>query len=127
MAPSELRDLAARVVAGTAMNEDVALALGWASDHGQPGVWELPGSGHSRRGCPAFLSSLDAADLPWVPLRERGWSIKVWDQGRRGWCADAFPAWAGRDDDDTQIAIAPTEPQARIALALLCMAAEGER
>lgn len=130
MAPSELRALSARVLAGEATNEEIALVLGWHQAEGNSNIWELPGSGRWQLGCPAFLTSLDAAGLPWLGLRGRGWLISVWQQttgewSATGWVPEVTPrlrgAWAMASKP------APTEPQARVALALLCWAAEMER
>lgn len=125
MAPPELRALAARVVAREVTNEEIALALGWQREPTATHFWQCPTTAEWQLGCPAFLTSLDAADLPWRDLRERGWMLAVWHEGPDCWCADAGVPWDA--NAKALIAMAPTEPQARVALALLCLAVEGER
>lgn len=153
MTPADLRALAARVVAGKPSRElDADIAV--ATDYMPPGMpdwlarWEgkrqalpnlpghvcavhLNGAPGPNWPAPRYTTSLDAADLPWMPLRERGWQISVDHEGDDVWGASARIPVADDEEAPEMFEMtrdaAPAEPQARIALALLCMAAEGER
>lgn len=127
--PAEYRALAARVMA-CAKNEEVP----W---------WDVFDAFHPRPAPDAPLSTyddwvnvkarfnqliqvgayLDAAAALFAPLRERGWEMDVNIRSGRAYAA----AWHGNIDLTEIIdGAAPTEPPARVALALLCLAAEGE-
>jgi len=122
--PATLRALAARVMAGTATNEEVATALEWRiqSDPIDGAYWVSYDTGDWFKTLPLFLTSLDAADLLMAPLRERGWRTRGGEAIAGGWYAVAnHKRLAG-----PPICFAPTGPRARTALALLCRAVELE-
>lgn len=132
--PAEYRALAARVMA-CAKNEEVP----W---------WDVFDAFHPRPAPDAPLSTyddwvnvkarfnqliqvgayLDAAAALFAPLRERGWRISVDDM-----TTDLGPNWyasatipSDPADPFTDVQECPDECAARVALALLCRAAEGE-
>jgi hypothetical protein len=121
MAPSELRALATRVAAAEATNEEIAVAVGWHQAEGNSNIWELPGSGRGQLGCPAFLTSLDAA----ASIMPAGHTTHLGQTDAGTWEAEATPIPYGTGVLHGIAAL--TEPQARSALALLCLAAEMER
>ena len=106
MTPADLRAIAARVMAG----EDVP-AHKITHAMGQTTVSQC-------------LHSLDAADLLMAPLRERGWIFQA--ALLPNWCWIGAERWIEGGGFLRDRVKAPTEPRARTALALLCMAAEME-
>ena len=126
MTPADLRAVAARVMAGEATNEEIALAFGWMKkDVHRSFYWQPPKDdpdhhSWSSRG-PDFLHSLDA-DALMAQLRKRGWRTRFGEAIAGGWYAVAnHKRLAG-----PPICFAPTGPRARTALALLCRAVELE-
>ena len=131
MTPAELRSLAARVVVGEATDKEIALALGWKErvHHGMF-QWINPHGrvmGNVRP--PRYLHSLDAADALMAPLRERGWKIDLSLRNNHYVAAHAYRQYYPDDKRHypVQTTQSLTEAVARVALALLCLAAEGER
>lgn len=127
MTPADLRAVAARVMAGEATNEEIALAFGWMKkDVHRSFYWQPPKDDPDHHSwssrVPDFLHSLDAADLLMAPMRERGWVSVIAVRIDGVFVGSAF----SRKHDGAQGATAPTERAARVALALLCRAAEGE-
>lgn len=127
--PAEYRAIAARVMAGEATNEEIGIALGWVQCAPSAGLWwRNPSDAGSDwvMGLPRFLTSLDAAAALFAPLRERGWEMQVTVAPGENVNATAVPPDEDADIDDVIDAAAPDERAARVALALLCLAAEGE-
>lgn len=128
MTPTELRALAARVMAGEGTNEEIALAMGWTQNPVEHWWWLPPGADPAvddeRLGAPDFLHSLDAADQLMRPF---GFNVAVTIEQyiNANWIALAYLLHANGDCERVE-AIAPTEPRARTALALLCRAVEME-
>ena len=124
--PATLRALAARVMAGEATKEEIAIALGWRiqSDLIDGAYWVTYDTGDWFKNLPLFLHSLDAADALFAPLRERGWLTRYGEKEAGAWYAIGHRPGPCRDP--VSVSPAPTEPRARTALALLCRAVEME-
>lgn len=127
MTPADLRAVAARVMAGEATNEEIALAFGWMKkDVHRSFYWQPPKDDPDHHSwssrVPDYLHSLDAADALFAPLRERGWKISIRQRPGLRWQANGVY----HPDGIECFAIAPTERAARVAMALLCLAAEME-
>jgi len=124
--PATLRALAARVMAGENtddLNEYIFNATAPHGDGIKHRLWQDM-NGKMRLPYGMFFRDLNAADALFAPLRERGWRLRC---GQKD--ADTWYAIAHRDGPcEIPIAAspAPTEPAARVALALLCLATEGE-
>jgi len=129
MTPADLRAVAARVMAGEATNEEIALAFGWMKkDVHRSFYWQPPKDDPDHHSwssrVPDFLHSLDAADQLMRPF---GFNVAVTIEQylNANWIALAYLLHANGDCERVE-AIAPTEPRARTALALLCLAVEME-
>lgn len=118
-----LRALAARVeteAPSRELQEAIASGLGYSESAHSQGWWQLAGT-REWDWLPLWLTSIDAA----VALMPVGWTIVgIMEEETGMWCAEALPR-------ETRVGIeegnAPTEPQARAALALRCMAADLEQ
>ena len=120
--PATLRALAARVMAGGGSNSEIAMAIGWTRvDTNWHGTIMRNPEGFADY-IPDFLDDLNAADALFAPLRERGWKISIRQRPGLRWQANGVY----HPDGIECFAIAPTERAARVAMALLCLAAEGE-
>jgi len=119
--PATLRSLAARVAAGEHVRTyDILIAAGWVNC--ARARWRSPTGKEYDAWDIAGLESLDAADALMAPLREKGWrTYLMTDYPGHQWRIAAI-------NPQLQVleCYAPTEAAARVALALLCMAAEGD-
>ena len=113
----DLADRVEREDTSAKLDEDVALAMGW--DNKAEVFWHAPTASDWQIGCPAFTSSIDAAEL----LRPKGWGIRGVQNFGGAWCyvfmrngTDLFEAHAD----------AITEPRARTAAALRATAVDME-
>jgi hypothetical protein len=133
MTPADLRALAARVMAGEVDGINVLIwdAVVGLTEHEErhcqtwcnmSGRTDLKRSMFLKVWAPDYLHSLDAADALFAPLRERGWKISIRQRPGLRWQANGVY----HPDGIECFAIAPTERAARVAMALLCLAAEGE-
>lgn len=125
MTPADLRALAARVMAGENtddLNEYIFNATAPHGDGIKHRLWQDM-NGKMRVPYGMFFRDLNAADALMAPLRERGWYLQVYINLDGTASARAIH---GPDEIATVEAFAPTERAARVALALLCLAAEGE-
>ena len=122
--PSDLRALAARVMAGENtddLNEYIFNATAPHGDGIKHRLWQDM-NGKMRVPYGMFFRDLNAADALMAPLRERGWRTRFGEAIAGGWYAVAnHKRLAG-----PPICFAPTGPRARTALALLCRAVELE-
>lgn len=135
--PAEYRALAARVMAGEATNDlhvEIALAVGWTLD-GAPydRFWIPPGGSKSdwQIGPPRLLTSLDAAAALFAPFEARGWLLDIRHSLAKGWDRTGKLEWrVSAHNWKNGLAVRRvntiTEVLARVAMALLCLAAEGE-
>jgi hypothetical protein len=121
MTPADLRAIAARVMAGEdGFRFSILKGMGW--EYLGARRWLMPAGQYVDE--PDVLHSLDAADLLMRPF---GFNVAVTIEQylNANWIALAYLLHANGDCERVE-AIAPTEPRARTALALLCRAAEGE-
>ena len=133
MTPQEVRALAARVMAGENtddLNEYIFNATAPHGDGIKHRLWQDM-NGKMRVPYGMFFRDLNAADALMAPLRERGWhDFECWNKNTAGHygCMIYCPPGMWVDDDEDYVGVndAPTEAAARVALALLCLAAEGE-
>ena len=119
MTPIEMRDLAARAMVGKTTNGEIDKIAPWTKGRD----WTLVNKMMVPL-APNYLGSLDAADLLMAPLRERGWIFQA--ALLPNWCWIGAERWIEGGGFLRDRVKAPTEPRARTALALLCMAAEME-
>ena len=124
MTPADLRAIAARVMAGENtddLNEYIFNATAPHGDGIKHRLWQDM-NGKMRVPYGMFFRDLNAADALFAPLRERGWKISIRQRPGLRWQANGVY----HPDGIECFAIATTERAARVAMALLCLAAEGE-
>ena len=122
--PAEYRAIAARVMAGENtddLNEYIFNATAPHGDGIKHRLWQDM-NGKMRLPYGMFFRDLNAADALFAPLRERGWLFAI-SMRTDGMLLGAAYCRRLKVIENTT---APTEPAARVALALLCMAAEGD-
>ena len=126
--PTTLRALAARCCAGETTDElrdAVAIALGWVTDgvfwSWGDGAWRSPdGAICARQPNPLTDLNASASAMP------AGWAVNIIRQSAGEWFVGLWRPWQGPSKKIWAQGIAPTEPLARTAAALMAMTAELE-
>jgi hypothetical protein len=89
--------LSARLIAGTATNEDVARSRGWRCD----GLWNGPRNEHEWSEVPDFLNDIR---LTLADLEAKGWAVSIHRWARP---KNAEKAWQASVED---VPVAPFKP-----------------
>ena len=127
--PATLRALAARVIAGENtddLNEYIFNATAPHGDGIKHRLWQDM-NGKMRLPYGMFFRDLNAADALMAPLRDVVHAVFIEKVGDAPVAAIAHLRRPGDERQELIEATAPTEAAARVALALLCRAAELDR